>query len=72
MRILVLTLATIVFAFGGLIGSVHIADAGPKRDRATCSKIVKNNPGYLTGSCKCYCGRECGAAIRRCMQGDSV
>lgn len=73
MRGLMLSLAVIGFAVMGIAGSLQTAGAAPlPHDRASCTKMVKSNPAYMLGTCKCICGPACGDAIRRCMRGEVI
>jgi hypothetical protein len=66
------TFAVLGIATAVSIFAVQTANAAPKRSQAECSKRVKNNPAYMSGSSKSFCGAPCAAAIRRCMNGEEV
>ena len=73
MRRLMLSFAVIGFAVTGLAASMQPAAAAPlPHDRESCTKMVKSNPAYMLGNCKCICGPACGDAIRRCMHSQPI
>jgi hypothetical protein len=63
------------FALMVLAAAISVAGAsaaqsaakGKGKDLATCSRLIKNNPAYLTRG---ECARACAAAIRSCMRGE--
>ena len=72
MRRILLSLALFGAAVVLSAFAAQTANAAPKRSQAECSKRVKNNPAYMSGSSKTLCGAPCAAAIRRCMAGEDV
>jgi hypothetical protein len=62
-----LVLIAAVIAVAGASTAQAQTKKGKGKDQATCSRLVKANPGNLDNSGNCR--RACAAAIRSCMQG---
>jgi hypothetical protein len=64
LRNLLLAALAILFATTALVENAHA------KSRATCTRLVKAKPDYLTPGGRC--GEECRAAINLCVKGKKI
>ena len=65
-----LVLIAAVIAVAGTTAAQAQTKKGKGKDRATCERLVKANPGYLE-SRSGTCARACHAAIQACIKGET-